>query len=456
MTNQLKTIIDAMETPMVATLQKWIQIPSVKDTPAPGAPFGVEVRRSLDVALADAEAMGFAVRNLEGYAGDVEMGQGEETIGILCHLDVVPAGDGWQVDPFSAKIVGDKMYGRGTTDDKGPAVAALYAMKAIKDAGIPLKKKVRLILGCDEESGWDDMDYYAKHTDMPKIGFSPDAEFPVINTEKGMLHLEVNGTAAKDGLKVYAFNVGERPNVIPGLASCEIAGDENTIAKAEAFAKAQGFPVTGKVIGEGKVQLDAKGITGHAAFPTSGRNAIGQLLLTLKALGVTGGLAALADKVGMEYDGLSLGVKVEDQLSGPLTCNMGIIRVDGEKIYCTLDIRFPVMANPDALISSISAALAKGGLAITVNTLKTPHHVPEESALVQSLLAAYEEETGMAGKALAIGGGTYARCLEQGVAFGSCFPGDEELAHQAGEYLSIKGLMKNVAIFANAIVRLAC
>ena len=455
MNEALRSMIAAMEGPMTETLRRWIQIPSVKGAPEPGAPFGREVRRALDQALSDGERMGFRVKNLNGYAGDIEMGRGEETIGILCHLDVVPAGDGWDRDPFSAQIVGDRMYGRGASDDKGPAVAALYAMKAVKDAGVPLKKKVRLILGCDEESGWEDMAYYQEHGDMPKTGFSPDAEYPVINTEKGLLHLRVEGPAAGDGLKITAFCAGERPNVVPGSASCEIEGDGETLLRAEAFAAKAGFPLTGRAEAPGRVTLTAQGIPGHAAFPQGARNAIGQLLMTLRSLGAKGAIAALADKVGMEYDGASLGVKVEDQLSGPLTCNLGMIRADEKNVFCTLDIRYPVLADPQAILSSIRAALGKAGLSVTVDTLKAPHHVPEESPLVQALLQSYEEETGLKGRALAIGGGTYARCLKEGVAFCSAFPGDEELAHQAGEYLSIQGLMKNVAIFANAIIRLA-
>ncbi len=452
MDKKLYDLIGAMEPDMVETLTKWIRIPSVKDEPAKDAPFGIEVRKALDAALEDAQSMGFEVRSFDGYAGDITLGQGEDTLGILCHVDVVPAGDGWQCDPFAAIIEGDRMYGRGTSDDKGPAVAALYAMKAIKDAGIPLKKKVRLILGCDEESGWGCMDYYQKKTQMPAMGFSPDASFPVINTEKGMCHMDYTGPGAQAGLKVIAFNTGERPNVIPGYAKAIVAGDEQTVAQVAAFKKETGLDVTAKVEA-GAVVIESIGINGHAAYPEAARNAIGQMLVCLKALGVQGALAELADKVGMEYDGESLGCYVEDKLSGPLTLNMGIIRADETGVSGVFDIRYPVMANPERVIEAIKANLP--GLSIEVKSLKTPHHVPQASELVQQLLHAYNDETGLPMEAQSTGGGTYARCLKQGVAFGSAFPDDEELAHQAGEYLSIKGLMTNVKIFANAILRLA-
>lgn len=444
--------IDAMENELVETLQKWIRIPSVKGEAAPGAPFGPQVRRALDTALADARAMGFQVRNYDGYAGDVEMGRGEETLGILCHLDVVPAGDGWQVDPFAAVMEGDRMYGRGTSDDKGPAAAALFAMRAVKEAGIPLKKKVRLILGCDEESGWEDMAYYAQHAQMPETGFSPDASFPVINTEKGLYHLALNAPTAQAGLRILSFDAGERPNVIPGLATARIRGGEEEARAAVAYGQAMGFHIAAQAEA-GEVLITSTGVTGHAAFPEGGKNAVGQLLLTLRELGAQGAVKTLADKVGMEYDGGSLGVKVADGTSGPLTCNLGIIRVNPERVYATLDIRYPLLADPKQLLKAIQAALP--GIGVTVQSLKSPHHVPAESELVQGLLAAYHEETGRPKAAVAIGGGTYARCLKEGVAFGSAFPEDEELAHQAGEYLSIKGLMANVRIFANAIIRLA-
>jgi dipeptidase, putative len=452
MDNKLYAAIDLMEKDMVDTLKKWIRIPSVKAAAQPCAPFGEEIKKALDAALEDAEKMGFEVRNFDGYAGDVTMGQGEDTLGILCHVDVVPAGDGWKCDPFAAVIEGDKMYGRGTSDDKGPAVAALYAMKAVKDAGIPLKKKVRLILGCDEESGWECMTYYQTKTQMPDIGFSPDASFPVINTEKGMIRIDFSASVAKEGLKVLAFNTGERPNVVPGHAQATVAGDKSTIQKVAAFKKETGFDMSAKLDG-GIVTIDSVGATGHAAYPEAAKNAIGQMLLCLKALGVEGPLKTLADTLGMEYHGESLGCAVSDTLSGALTLNCGIIRVDENTVKGVFDIRYPVSAEPEKVVAAIKAKLS--GFEVKEGRFKAPHHVPEESELVQELLNAYHEETGLPKEAQAIGGGTYARCLKQGVAFGSAFPDDEELAHQAGEYLSIKGLMKNVKIFANAIIRLA-
>ena len=451
----LNQIIESLREPMAETLARWIKIPSVKGEPAPGAPFGVEVRKALDVALEDAAKMGFEVRNFDGYAGDVRMGPlGVDPIAILAHLDVVPVGDGWQQDPFGAEIIDGKMYGRGTSDDKGPAVAGLYAMYACKLAEVPLKREVRLILGCDEESGWGCMEHYAKHADMPRVGFSPDANFPVINTEKGLLHLDLKGAYTAEGLKVKQFNVGERPNVIPGLAAALIEGDETLCANANKAAETLKLDVKAEME-DGLVKLVSTGVPGHAAFPEAGRNAIGQLLLVLKELGVTGGLRALADCVGMEYDGKSLQIKCEDAISGPLTCNMGIIRYsEQEGLYATLDIRYPILCDHKALTNSIIAALAPN-VTVSVDTQKDPHHVAPNSKLVTALMSAYAEVTGdTESQPMAIGGGTYAKCLEEGVAFGSLFPGEEELAHQAGEYINLNSLLNNLAIFVKAIENL--
>lgn len=299
----LSIIIDELREEMIQTLKGWIQVPSVKTAPEPGAPFGREVRRALDLVLSDAAAMGFETRNFDGYAGDVRMGPlGVDPLAILVHLDVVPAGDGWTVPPFAAEIEDGRMYGRGMSDDKGPAAAALYAMYAMKKAGLPLKREVRLIFGCDEESGWECMKYYMAHCDMPRTGFSPDASYPVINTEKGLLHLSLRAGYASDGLRVKEISVGERCNVIPGIATALVEGDEALCSRINHLAGDMHIQVEAKMQ-DGLVLLTSTGVPGHAAYPEAARNAIGQLLLMLRALGVTGPLRTLADQVGMEYDG---------------------------------------------------------------------------------------------------------------------------------------------------------
>lgn len=451
---KLNAIIESMHDEMIDTLQKWIRVPSVKGEAAPGAPFGKEVRSMLDMALADCEQMGFKTQNFDGYIAHADLGEGsdEDALAILAHLDVVPEGDGWKYPPYGAVIENGRMYGRGTSDDKGPAVAALYAMKAVKDAGIPLLRKVRLILGCDEESGWEDIAHYNKVATMPRMGFSPDASYPIINIEKGICRLELHGVLSNEGLQVIAFNNGERPNVIPGRASALVAGDAATVAQAEAAAKKLDIPAEVQLTDKG-VSITVTGISGHAAYPETARNANGEMLLLLRELGVQGDLCLLADKIGLDYRGEGLEISVSDGISGYLTCNLGIIRAGEGGVYATLDIRYPVMTNPDMIIKNVSASLP--GMRVDAMEVKEPHYVPAGSELVQNLLDAYHEVTGYERKCLYTGGGTYARSLQEGVAFGASFPQDEDLAHQANEYADIEGLYKNIKIFALAIVKLA-
>ena len=452
---KLDAIIESMRDDMVQTLQKWIRIPSVKAEAQPGAPFGAEIRRALDAAAEDCERLGFDTRIFDGYALHADLGEGDdlEALGILAHLDVVPEGDGWKYPPYGAVIDGGRMYGRGTSDDKGPAVAALYAMKAVQTAGIPLRRKVRLILGCDEESGSECMHYYKKVAVMPRSGFSPDASYPIINIEKGILRVVLNGKLSTDGLRVISFHTGQRPNVVPGKASALVAGGPELVRQTAEAAARLDLPVTAQDNGDGTVELTAIGINGHAAYPELARNAIGELLLVLRELGVQGALRALADKVGTEYYGQSMQIALEDCISGKLTCNMGIIRADENGVSATLDIRYPVMTNPAMVVKNIRAAFPD--FDVQPGDPNEPHYIPESSELVQRLLDAYCEVTGYERKCLYTGGGTYARELEEGVAFGAGFPQDEDLAHQANEYIDLDGLIKNVKIFASAIVKLA-
>jgi len=453
MNEQVSRLIDSYRDEFVSTLQAWIRVPSIKGEAAPGAPFGPEVRRMLDQAMETGRKLGFAPRDVDGYACDLVLEGGPEEIGVLGHLDVVPVGDGWTRPPFEGVVEDGKIYGRGTNDDKGPALASLFAMRAIREAGIPLRKSIRLILGCDEESGWEDMAYYAAHAQMPEIGFSPDASFPLINTEKGMIHLALRAPAAETGLRVLKMATGERLNVIPGESRALVAGGKEVAERVAAYAAETGLPFTAEVTAEG-VWITAEGIPGHSAYPEGRRNAIGMMLRLLRALGAEGAIATLAEAVGTESDGRSLGCACADDISGALTCNMGILRLEDGAWYGTLDFRCPVTADLEALERAAEAHLP--GVAVEVLEKKPPHHVPADSELVRSLLAAYEEETGWKGEAMSTGGGTYAKVLRQGVAFGALFPDEEDLAHQANEYERIDRLMLAMKIYANALIRLAC
>ena len=452
MNETVSRLLDAYRAEFTKKLQAWVRIPSVQGEPEDGAPFGREVRHMLDAAEADAKAMGFPVRDFDGYACDITLGDRPEMIAVLGHLDVVPAGDGWNHPPFGAEMDGTRIYGRGTSDDKGPALASLYAMRAIREAGIPLKKSIRLILGCNEETDWKDMEWYAAHAEIPAVGFSPDASFPVINTEKAIIHLRFTAPETGSGLQVAEMATGERPNVIPGECTAVVRGGEELAEKVRAWGAEKNLPVTAETVPEG-VRITAEGIPGHSAYPEGRRNAIGMMICLLRDLGAEGPLKVLADAVGMTHDGSGLGCACSDAVSGPLTCNMGILHLKDGAWTGTLDMRCPVDADLPALRDAAKAHLP--GFEVETLEMKPAHHVPADSELVTQLLAAYEEETGLPGETIATGGGTYAKVLSQGVAFGATFPDDEDLAHQANEYADMDRLITAAKIYANALIRLA-
>lgn len=451
---KLEQALKKMEAPMIDTLRGWLQIPSLLAPALPGAPFGPALRRMLDKALADCRALGLPTEDFDGYAGHATLGEGsdEEALAILGHLDVVPVGDGWTKDPFGAEIADGKVYARGASDDKGPVAAALYAMAAVKEAGIPLRRKVRLILGCDEESGMSDIAHYKQVATMPREGFSPDATYPVINIEKGMVALELSAPLPDEGLRVLAFSVGERRNVVPGSAAARVAGGPEIIEKAAEISRRYGWPLSA-VHEDGAVTLTATGVSGHAAYPELARNAIGQMLIALRDLGAKGPIPLLADALGTDYTGKGLGLEMRDALSGALTCNIGIARLTEGRLTLTLDLRCPLLCDLQRVKRVAQHSLP--GIQVKDLGGHPPHHVPESSPLVKALLEAYHEVSGLEPYTIAIGGGTYARTMREGVAFGAQFPGDPDVAHQADEYAAVDSLIRSMRIFAHAIVRLA-
>ena len=463
----LDQAIESMQNDLVETLKGWLRIPSLKaPVSAPNAPFGPDIRRMLDLTLADATRLGFSPRDIDGYAADMEIGQGEETVAVLAHLDVVPAGEGWHTPPFEPVVKDGKLYARGVVDNKGPSVAAMFAMKAIRDAGIPLKKKVRLVLGCDEESGWADIAYYKEHIGLPNVGFSPDAGYPLINTEKGICRLILELALPEEGVAPFpirAIHSGERANVIPSAAVAELGGDFQTIqCKAIAFAKktsdAASYPIQIEPI-EGGAQVTVGGVGGHASMPELGKNAAARLLQLLAALEAGGksrpAIALLAEAIGGDTDGTGFGIAGSDGVSGPLTINLGILTLAEGKLTATFDVRYPVLFSEEQIVRFVTMRTEEAGFTVRTGHGNPPHHVPETRPVVRALLSAYEKVTGLPPSTMAIGGGTYARAMGEAVAFGSVFPDEEALAHQADEYMALDRLFLNTRIIAHAIVALA-
>ncbi|MGG0445495.1 dipeptidase PepV [Bacillus mycoides] len=451
---------------LIRDTQKFLQIKSVweEESAKEGAPFGEGVEKALSFMLHKGEAEGFCSKNLEGYAGHLEMGQGEELVGILCHVDVVPEGDGWTTPAYSADIRDGKIFARGAIDDKGPTMAAYYAMKIVKELGLPLSKRVRMILGTDEESNWKCVDHYFKNEEMPTIGFAPDADFPIINAEKGISDIQVvqSGGEEKEGtFKLISFESGRRLNMVPDFAEAVITGEDVntlTVAYEEYLQTAKKI---GKAIVEGKtVTLQIKGISAHGSTPEKGENAGLLLVNFLTKVSLDGKGASFASFVTETFAGDIIGEKAgisyKDDISGLLTVNVGRLSYSQENGgNLGLNVRYPVTTNFEETIAKLKEYVGTHGFEVADYSNSRPHHVDKEHTLIRTLQRVYEEQTGEKAELLAIGGGTYARSLKAGVAFGPLFPGKEELAHQKDEYIEIEDLLKATAIYAQAIHELA-
>ena len=455
MDTKISQALESLEPTLVELLNRWIAVPSVKAEAAPGAPFGAEVRRMLDTAMADIRALGFPVKDYDGYACDAEMGQGEATIAVLGHLDVVPAGDGWtETEPFSGEIKNGRIYGRGTMDDKGPMVAAIYALAALKDAGFAPSKRIRLLFGTNEETGCGDMSWYVSHGgELPVYGFTPDGEYPIINGEKGIL----NGTYSRKlhqtgDYRLTKFEGGAASNISPAYAAAELQ------CPADAAAKISADKVTVTPI-EGGIRVEAEGIAVHGSTPEQGENAIGRLAQALNQLPLTGELgdcmAFVAERLGMEVHGESLGLAMRDELSGPLTLNLGVAKFEQETLSLVFSVRYPVTLKYDLVYPRLSRGFTLGGFTETEMTHAAAIYMPPESELIRRLSKVYEEQTGEKAELKSIGGGTYAKSMPNLVAFGPIFSGDEVREHKPDEYMEIERVLQNAEIIAAAMYELA-
>lgn len=452
--------ISPYKSDMVNSLKELIEIKSVKGDPLPKMPYGKEVSDALTYMSRLSSRLGFNLVNMDGRIGYIDYGQGSETLAVLTHLDVVPAGEDWTHDPFAGEIIDDKMYGRGTVDDKGSAIASLYALLMIKDQKLPLNKKVRLVFGCDEESGWTDINYLKAHEKDPDIAFSPDGDYPIINTEKGLLHVSLSAKCASkgDGMKVISFDAGSRPNIVPNNAQCMLDGDYDIISSvAETFFKQHNISYTTEKTSNGTI-IKTKGVASHGSRPKDGINAASYLTNMLLALPLAesefkNALNSFYGKVKLNHDGSGIDLNIKDELSGALTFNVGKVNYDGKELEIVLDIRYPVSSDSDFVMSKLNYHFSDT-FDISVKHQLPSHFVDENSTLVKDLKSVYEGITGKEAYCISIGGATYARAFENAVTFGPKFPGAPSLEHGPDEYIIIEELYLNARMIAAAIAKI--
>ncbi len=437
-----------------------VAIRSVGGEGREGMPFGEGPAAALAEAKKLAGEQGFITGDYDGYVLTADLTEGETALDILAHLDVVGEGDGWDTDPYTAVEKDGCLYGRGTDDDKGPAVAAMYAMACVRDvAGERLKKNVRLILGTDEESGSRDIRYYYAREKSAPYTFSPDASFPVFNTEKGgfvgSFHRSWEISAALP--RVSAFDGGYRINVLPADAAAQVLG----VTKAEAericlpLAQQMGVALTVTEEPEG-VRLAVRGQGTHASTPEQGRNGITALIAMLNALPLapcpsTESLAALERLLPYgDGEGKALGVAMADALSGPLTLAFSLFSMTEEGCEGSFDSRVPLCATEENCRSVAEKRFREAGFEFR-GGMRPPHHTPGDTPFVEAMLRSYELYSGRKGECLSMGGGTYVHDIPGGVAFGASMPGFESNLHSANERMKISDMLTAIKIYAQVI-----
>ena len=460
---QIEAYFEDKQQLLVDAVCRLVAIDSVEGDPAPGAPFGPGPAAALDEALKLADEWGLITTNHEGYVGTADLNSAEDALHILGHLDVVAPGDGWTVtEPYSPKVVDGMIYGRGTDDDKGPLVASLLAMKAVKDLGIPLTKNCRCILGTNEESGSGDIAwYFARHPFAPAT-FSPDSGFPVVNTEKGGLKplFTASWPQQQELPRLAWLHGGIRINVLPGDASAAIEGlsidDVHPVARDITAHTGIKFTLT---IEDGLTVIRAKGTGSHAAWPEGGNNAITGLIALLCALPLAEGpcknyLNALNTLMPHgDYYGKALGIAQEEPISGKLTLAFTLLEITATELKGLFDSRVPLCATEENCLQVAKAAFEAKGFTFE-GSQHAPHHTPADSPFVQTLLKRYTQYTGLKGECLSTGGGTYVHEIPGGVAFGCTLPGFDTRLHGADERVRISDLMVSAKLFAHIIIDL--
>lgn len=465
-----KNEIENLKEEIISQTCELVKIPSVySEKNEEGKPFGEEINRALEYTLDLGRKLGFKTKNIDGYCGYVEFGEGKELVGIIGHLDVVPIGEGWVHDPFKAEIEDGKIYGRGAIDDKGPVIASLYAMKAVMDT-TKVNKRVRLILGTNEERDWKCINYYKEYEEWPTIGFSPDANFPCIYAEKGIesIYFETDYTTnLNDAIVIKNINCKNNAiNVVPKYCSIELEikkekiNIENVINYIEMYSKNNNFNIDVEKINESIIKVTSLGVSAHAARPNLGVNAISMLIVTISNLFEQYDvnldiLKFFSQRINTEYNGRKADIELEDE-SGKLTLNVGDFKLENDKIKIGINLRIPVTIKFEYIETVFKNYIKEyENIEMKVKSKQDPLYVSKDDYLVKTLNNIFNKVTGRNDKPIAIGGGTYARAFKNCISFGANMPGNKDMCHQVDEYIKIDDLILASKIYAEAIYELS-
>ncbi|KKF49547.1 dipeptidase [Streptococcus uberis] len=437
-------ITESQQSACVEAIKKIVSYPSVCKEGENGTPFGQAIQDVLEFTLEHCRSLGFDTYiDPEGYYGYAEYGTQKEMLAILCHLDVVPEGDRslWKTDPFDCVEKEGRLYGRGTQDDKGPSMMALYAVKALMDAGVTFNKRIRFIFGTDEETLWRCMNRYNELEEQATYGFAPDSSFPLIYAEKGLLQAKLTGP----GTDELSLEIGNAYNVVPARAAYK--GELLESIKAE--LDKLGFEYVIK-----EDTLTVYGLAQHAKDAPHGINALVRLAKALLPYTENKTIDFLANCVDEDGKGLNIFGPIEDEPSGYLSFNAAGLTLSKALTEVQLDIRIPVLADKDELVKQLSEKAKAYGLTYEEFDYLAPLYVPIDSELVTTLMDVYQEKTGDQSPALSSGGATFARTMPNCVAFGALFPDSIQTEHQENENIVLEDAYKAMDIYAEAIYRL--
>jgi predicted dipeptidase len=446
MTPDFTQYLDNQQDSLVASLKELISVPSVLDDGGGGYPFGEAVHHALQKVADLCAELGFQAHyDGEGYYAYADIGQGDELVAVLGHMDVVPPGDleSWNADPFDPVVADGKLFGRGAQDDKGPTLAAIFAAKALMDAGVTFNKRLRFIFGGDEESLWRGVARYAEKEEPADMGFSPDSRFPLTYAEKGLLQAVLE---ASNQSSLPTMHLGGAFNAVPDKVV--YTGDDGEIVAAK--LDELGFAC--ELTGDGVV---VAGKAAHAMNPEEGVNAVVRLAMALDALGSDSkAVHFLAQMVKEDPQATDAFGSIEDDVSGKLTFNVGKLDIDDvERV--SVDIRIPVTVDKEEVVAKLRAAAAEYGLEYREYDWLASLYVPLDHPLVRTLMQVYQDVTGDENsKPMVSGGATYARTMPNCVAYGALFPGKEQTEHQPNEAVVLDDLYKAMEVYAYALYKL--
>lgn len=449
--------LDAHAEEMFADLQAFTRIRSVSraDLAQPGAPFGPECREMLDFALNRAREMGFETEDHEGYCGSAILGDGKNALGIIAHIDVVPEGEQWLYPPYGATRVGDFLIGRGVNDDKNAAVLGLYLMRMFRETGLPLRHGIRLLMGCSEETGMEDMEYYVKRYPQPVASLIPDSAFPANYAQKGSIK-GLFGIEA--GEQIAQFHGGEVFNMVPPSATALLKG-------VKPFAAGEGIEMQEE---NGMLRVRATGTAAHAARPEGGLSAIHRLAAALLDAGVLSGQseAAMRGVAALSGDiyGERAGIACEDADTGRSTMVCGMARTENGLVSLSVDCRLSIAADVEGDSRTLQDYGRSLGFVPREFSTTAPVYIPKDGPLIQAAQNAYFEVTGDPAAPYTSGGGTYSRLLANAVTFGPAFPGKRPrpeglpdthgAAHGPDEFIYLPDLLRAAEIYALALCRI--